>query len=164
MKPFGHKKSVKSRNKSVNKGRQMLEERWDRIVGAVSFAFQPIVNPNTGVVFGYEALLRQYQDAGFESIEGLFEAAFRERVLYDVDLALRRKVFKKFAELKKELNEKKCTFTDAIRLFYNLDNRILEMSDYRPGNTKGMLQEFGLDQSILCFEISEKHLGSNYGP
>ena len=75
----------------------MLEERWDRIVGAVSFAFQPIVNRITGVVFGYEALLRQYQDAGFESIEVLFEAAFRERVLYDVDLALRRKVFKKFA-------------------------------------------------------------------
>ncbi len=135
----------------------MLEDRWKKIVSLVSFAFQPIVNPNTGVVFGFEALLRQHKDAGFESIEALFDAAFRERVLYDFDLALRRKVFMQFSLLKRELFDKKCTFSDAVRLFYNLDNRILDMSDYRPGNTLGMLQEFGLDQSALCLEISEKH-------
>jgi len=135
----------------------MLEERWERIVSEVNFAFQPIVNPHTGMVFGFEALLRNYQDAGFESIEALFEAAFRERVLYDVDLELRKKVFIKFVDIRKELQTKNCNFTDTVRVFYNLDTRILDMSEYRPGNTKTILNNLGLDQSILCFDISEKH-------
>lgn len=135
----------------------MLDDRWEYVIETINFAFQPIVNPYTGVVFGYEALLRNYQEAGFQSIEALFESAFNERVLYHLDLELRRQVFIKFSHVKNELNDKKCTFTDAIRLFYNIDNRILEMPEYKPGNTKNILNKLGLDQSVLCLEISEKH-------
>ncbi len=64
---------------------------WQQIVEKVDFAFQPIVSPQTGLVFGYEALLRRYEDAGFPSIQALFDTAWETGNLHGVDLMLRAK-------------------------------------------------------------------------
>ncbi len=41
---------------------------WDKITDKLDYALQPIVKISSGVVYGYEALLRNYAEAGFERV------------------------------------------------------------------------------------------------
>ncbi|GAB6044881.1 EAL domain-containing protein [Caminibacter profundus] len=124
----------------------MLGDRLDKVVKKLDFAFQPIVNIKSGEIFAVEALLRKVEDCGFYSIFHLFDEAFRNGVLYQLDLFLRYKVIEKFSKIK----------IDNLKLFYNLDNRILLMPDYKVGNTEKILEDFSLNKEILVFELSEK--------
>ena len=114
----------------------------------LDFAFQPIVDIHTREIHAVEALLRNVETIGFGSIHHFFDTAYRLGLLYAVDLLLREKAIKKFAQLDNY---------NAIKLFYNLDNRLLDMEDYSTGNTEAILQKYGVDKSALCFEISERH-------
>lgn len=109
-------------------------------------AFQPIVDINSGDLFGVEALLRGTDTLGFESIESFFDRLYEENTLYTFDLALREKVIKKF-----------CTIDGyrGIKLFYNLDNRLVSMADFSKGNTSRILKKYGLDHKSMVFELSE---------
>jgi EAL domain-containing protein (putative c-di-GMP-specific phosphodiesterase class I) len=68
-----------------------LSRKWLNAVAAVDYAFQPLVNPATGITFAVEALIRQVDQAGFNSIEAFFDPAFREKALFELDLLLRKK-------------------------------------------------------------------------
>lgn len=125
-----------------------MKEKWERIEEQLDYAFQPIVNIHTGTVFGFEALLRNWREAGFPSIQGLFDAAYEEQQLYALDLRLRARALEKF--LKTGLH-------GTAKIFYNLDNRLLTMPDYSPGNTARLMDEKRLPYSSLCFEVSERH-------
>ncbi|MBI9089733.1 MAG: GGDEF domain-containing protein [Desulfobacterium sp.] len=127
---------------------ELTDRTWISRLSIIDFAFQPIVNIHTGTAFGFEALLRNHKAAGFATIDALFDQAFEEGVLHQVDLVLRKKALAKFAAFK--LN---C----PIKLFFNLDNRLLDSSDYAPGNTLTALESYGYSQDDVCFEISEKH-------
>lgn len=122
-------------------------ERWSQRVECIDFAFQPIVNIFTGVCFGYEALLRRYDHAGFDTIGAFFEKAYQDDVLHQVDLMLRERAIEKFSKLEK---------CHGMKLFYNIDNRVLSPQTYRQGATRKILEKFSLHQDNLCFEISEK--------
>jgi diguanylate cyclase (GGDEF)-like protein len=102
----------------------------------------------SGKLHGVEALLRLHEEAGFKSIGDVFDRAFEQGVLYTLDLKLREKALKKF---------KKIEFYEDIKLFYNLDNRVLEMPDFSMGNTEEILMANNIKKSSLCFEISEKY-------
>ena len=125
-----------------------MTKNWKNRAALLDYAFQPVVNSFTGDVFGYEALLRSYRECGYESIFSLLDDAFNDKVLYALDLELRRKAISKFQSTRGM--ENKC-------LFYNLDNRVLEMPDYHPGNTDELLRELDIKKSNLIFEISERH-------
>ncbi|WP_294879857.1 EAL domain-containing protein, partial [Sulfurimonas sp. RIFOXYB12_FULL_35_9] len=73
-------------------------------------------------------------------------------LLYSFDLKLRKKALKKFITIEGYEN---------IKLFYNLDNRLLEMPNFSNGNTNRLLSRYGIDQHSICFEISERHEFSN---
>jgi len=120
---------------------------WDWALQCLDFAFQPIVNIHNGVCFGHEALLRNWKEAGFDSIQEVFDTAANDRVLNHVETVLREKAIRKFA-----------TIPDGghLKLFYNLDNRCLDMPDYRPGITSRLLKETSLPPTALFLEISEK--------
>ncbi len=120
---------------------------WNGILGELNFALQPIVDIDTGKTFAFEALLRGHDAAGFASPHGFFDQAWRDGVLYQSDLRLRRKAVEQFTALD----------LAHTRLFYNLDNRVLEMPDYSPGNTSRLLAEFDLEPGRLIFEISERY-------
>jgi diguanylate cyclase (GGDEF)-like protein len=129
----------------------MLVKKWKdykEFVEKIDFAFQPIVNIHNGMCYGVEALLRNQENIGFSSIGALFDRAFKEGCLFWLDMLLREKVIKKFSTI--DIHKK-------IKLFYNLDNRILRMPDYAPGSTHELQTEYSLDHNSLCLEISERH-------
>lgn len=115
---------------------------------ALSYAFQPIRRIDDGRVFGYEALLRGHADAGFASIGDVFDLAFAEGRLHAVDMELRSRACSTFFGH---------VGTDGPVLFFNLDNRILDSSDYRCGGTHSLLARHGVPADKVCFEISERH-------
>jgi EAL domain-containing protein (putative c-di-GMP-specific phosphodiesterase class I)/GGDEF domain-containing protein len=126
----------------------MVDKKWKDRISHIDYAFQPIINIHTGLCSGVEALLRNQQEAGFETIDGFFDAAHEEHCLFGVDRLLREKAIRKFFKI---------DFHQKIKLFYNLDNRVLLNPDYTPGYTSELLSIFGMNQSALCFEISERH-------
>ncbi len=107
------------------------DPRWLHAIETIDFAFQPIVNIHTGACYGYEALLRNHMEAtttlGVEpSIGAIFDSAYLSNVLHQVDLALREKAVEKFAKI---------GWHRRMKLFFNLDNRVLSSSDYQTGRT-----------------------------
>lgn len=130
-----------------------LDVFWSNVLSRVDVAFQPIVDAKTGMCFGYEALLRGHKELGFVSIPELFDRAHEDVMLYAFDLGLREKAIVKFSAIERR---------GGARLFYNLDNRILEMPDYSPGNTTELLRTHGLDPAAMCFEVSERHEFESY--
>jgi len=125
-----------------------LSEIWLKRLELLDVAFQPILNIHTGKIFAVEALLRNFRDIGFKSIFDLFDTVSQENMLYTFDLALRKKTFKKFTAIKGYEN---------VKLFYNLDNRLLSMPNYENGNTTLLLKKIGIEKENICFEISERH-------
>lgn len=125
-----------------------LPNIWLTNLNTLDIAFQPIVNIHTGRIYAVEALLRNYQDVGFQSIFALFDAVYNEGILYLFDLALRRKAIHKFTKIKNFQN---------IKLFYNLDNRLFDTQTFPKGATSPILKEFGVKKENMCFEISERH-------
>ncbi|MCG3720123.1 EAL domain-containing protein, partial [Aliarcobacter butzleri] len=43
-----------------------------------------------------------------------------------------------------------------MKLFYNLDNRIIYNKNYSQGNTAKILKKYNLNKDSICFELSEK--------
>ena len=127
---------------------QLNDTGWISRLQKVDHAFQPVVNIHTGNTFGFEALLRCHKEAGFSSIDHLFDSAYKDGILHHVDLYLREKALKKFSWFREKRR---------VKMFYNLDNRLLESSDYSPGITTDLLEKYGYSREELCFEISEKH-------
>lgn len=126
----------------------ILDKKWRKCIEEVDYAFQPIVNAYSGQVFALEALIRNVGEAGFESIDGLFDTAFNEKILFELEIKLRHKALEKFCQI---------PFHKEIKLFYNLDNRTTMMPNFKPGMTAPILQLFDLPKEAICFELSEKH-------
>jgi EAL domain-containing protein (putative c-di-GMP-specific phosphodiesterase class I) len=124
----------------------MLNEKWKRIVSKLDFAFQAIVHVKSGNIYAIEALLRHTDLVGFPSIFSCFDDAFNDGSLYQFDLELRKKALKKFSHLD----------IANIKLFYNLDNRLLYMPDFTYGNTAEILDALHMDKASICFELSER--------
>lgn len=129
-----------------------LPKKWIHNLKILDVAFQPILNIHTGKIFGVEALLRNYQDIGFSSIFELFDEVYKDNLLYSFDIKLRKKALKKFITIEGY---------EDIKLFYNLDNRLLDMPNFKHGNTNKLLKRYGVDKNSICFEISERHEISN---
>lgn len=107
------------------------------------FAYQPIVNIHTGRVLGYEALLRGWDGAGFSSITEVFDTAYDDGILEEVNAYLLRRAL---------VGLRADAIPDDARLFYNIDNRIFEFGD--PDLDGSELQN---NKAYIHFELSEKH-------
>lgn len=122
---------------------------WRRAVEELDFALQPIVNIHTGVCEGCEALLRQQDRLGYTSPMALFNAAHADGRLPEVELALRDKAINKFTTI---------PFHHRLKLFYNLDNRLL--SDAGSGvhiSLYDFVLRYGIMPGTFVYEISERH-------
>ena len=128
----------------------MLSQKWQKLLNTIDFAFQPIINIHNGDIYGVEALIRNYQKVNFSTINEIFDKAFIDGVLYQLDIALREKAINKFSKL-----------PSNIILFYNLDNRIIFSKDFATEPTSKILQNHSLSQDNICFEISERETLNN---
>lgn len=117
-----------------------------KLVSASTFAFQPVVNLNTGIVYGYEALLRNFENRGYKEVFDIFDHAHKKEILPKLDLALFSKSIKFF---------KKINSYENARLFYNLDNRVLESPAYSFKKIDKIVAESGLNKENICFELSK---------
>ncbi len=69
-----------------------MKKKWIEIIDKLDFAFQPIIHSHTGRIYAVEALLRNVGKAtGYHNIQDVFDSAFDEGILYQIDLELRRK-------------------------------------------------------------------------
>mgnify|MGYP001552720032 CR=1 FL=1 len=127
-----------------------IDKKWNKTLKLLDYAFQPIVNINTGVCIGVEALLRGYKDAGFKSINEIFDKAFDDDYIIKLENLLREKAVSKFIRI---------PFHDKIRLFLNVDSRIW--------NVPGENIEFnnnGFEKSSVVFDVKSIDINENkYG-
>lgn len=120
---------------------------WNQIIDKLDYAFQPIIYSQTGKIYAVEALVRGIQNINeLNSIDDLFNSAFNDDFLYDLDIQLREKAIKKFSNIP----------IDNLKLFYNLDNRIIYNKNLSSGNTSKILKKYNLNKNNICFELSEK--------
>ena len=120
---------------------------WDEIIDKLDYAFQPIIYAQSGKLYAVEALLRNVQDIpNITTIDELFDLVFSNDYLYEFDLLLREKAIKKFANIN----------IPNLKLFYNLDNRIIYNKNYSSGNTQKILTKYNLSKDKIIFELSEK--------
>jgi diguanylate cyclase (GGDEF)-like protein len=124
-----------------------LSPVWETALGSLHFAFQPIVLASDGRTYGYEALLRGWKDAGFFGIASVFDSAYLDGVLTELDFRLRRKALTDFA----------AWAPAGTKLFFNLDNRLFRQTGDAMGDTVGIAEGLGLPTSRIAFEISERH-------
>lgn len=124
------------------------DDRWADIIETLDVAFQPIVNIHTGTCYGYEALLRNYQAAGFVSIENFFDTCHALGILHHVEMVLREKAAVKFVQME---------HWRQAKLFLNIDTRALDPHGDLPDRTRRMLERYDIEESQVTFEMSERH-------
>lgn len=113
----------------------------------IDFAFQAIVNTHSGKIFAVEALIRNTDKIGFNSIQDFFDTLYKKKELFKIDLILREKAFKKFRDIE----------IKNLKIFYNIDNRIFSMPDFNVNATPKILNKLNLKKDLLCFELTEHY-------
>jgi EAL domain-containing protein (putative c-di-GMP-specific phosphodiesterase class I) len=124
-----------------------LSQVWGTALEKLCFAFQPIVQTSDGRAYGYEALLRGWREAGFLSIDSVFDVAYLDTVLLSLDMKLRAKALADFA----------IWAPSGTKLFYNVDNRVFRPDEDAMGETVAIVVAQGLAPSRMALEISERH-------
>ena len=122
-----------------------MKESWEEVLSVLRYAFQPIVLSTTGQAYGFEALLRGWEEAGFRSVESVFDSAFLDNTLLELDRRLRLKAMADFA----------AWAPAGTKLFYNLDNRIFASSSPLLYEEEG--SGIGIPPARMVLEISERH-------
>lgn len=130
----------------------MINKQWEKIIETLDFAFQPIIDINTKEIYGVEALLRNYEEVGFDAISKVFDRAYEENILFDLDLLLIEKAIEKFKEI---------PFWREIKLFYNLDNRVLAMENFSIIQLEQLLNKNSISKESINFELNEKKYNNN---
>jgi len=124
------------------------EDHWNQIVATLDVALQPIVNIHSGACYGYEALLRNTAEAGFDSIQDFFDSCHALGILAEMEMVLAEKALAKFIQLDHHRQAK---------LFLNIDNRTLDAEGEAPRRLKTIFESYGVTESAVAFEISERH-------
>ncbi|QDG76910.1 EAL domain-containing protein [Labrenzia sp. PHM005] len=118
------------------------------ILKSLDYALQPIVDVGTGVVYGYEAQIRNCAQAGAETPDALLNQAYAEGFLAELEIALLRKAATKFKALRT---------ANGTKLFFKLDGRDLGTENDPRMEMGAILVEYGLQKSQICLELSDRH-------
>lgn len=132
--------------------RDHLLPGWEAALERTSYHLQPILNVHAGMVEGYEALLRGWDDAGFASIPELFDAAARDGVAVDVNGILLGRAVATFLRA-----ERAAAHPGGFgRLYFNIDNRLFDEDNVATAIVE-QIRETGFPLSRIVLELSELH-------
>ncbi|SDT92720.1 GGDEF domain-containing protein [Stappia sp. ES.058] len=117
-----------------------------QVEATLEHAFQPIVDIHSGVIYGFEALLRGNDALGFHTPCEVFDFAAENGCLGSAEAALQRKAIARFAR-----------FADAgkTKLFLNVDGRGLAPDTEPLVAMVNAVARNGLSPSNVCLEIPE---------
>lgn len=110
-------------------------------------AFQPIVEVNTGAVFGYESLMRGQDQMGFNSPLELIDRMAETGQLAALDQMMAGRSLSKFTAL---------TDFRSTTLFINLDVRLIPEGEALIDVLLKHLATHSIPPSSICFELSER--------
>lgn len=113
--------------------------------------FQPIIDLNTKNIIGYEALNRPPFSKLFPSTETFYDYIGNTNQVFLFELFCRNASLMQFSR-----NVKDVPYEKEKLLFINIHPDVLVDSNYRPGETIQLLQEFDLKPSQIVFELTER--------
>ena len=119
--------------------------------GRISTLFQPIIDPRTRAVCGFEALTRGPSDSWLHAPQNLFDAARRGGVKYELDLLCIQSAFKRFVASRV-----------AGKLFVNVSpETVYEEPDFASRFLQ-LAQAAGLPPDRCVIELTEESLLDDY--
>lgn len=125
------------------------EEALACVLNTIDYAFQPIVDLGTGVVYAYEALIRHLEPLDVGSPSDLFDHAFKAGFLPELELRLFEVVLARFSGL---------SMARGTKLFFNLDGRELGHSNDPRMTMANAVKRHGFSPTQVCLELSERHV------
>jgi len=125
---------------------------------ALTTFFQPILDLQNDEIVGYEALNRPPFSKHFPSTEKFYDYIGSTNQVFLFELFCRNASFKQFASNIKEVPCEK-----EKLLFINIHPDVLIDSNYRPGETIQLLQEFDLKPWQIVFELTERKAVTDFG-
>jgi EAL domain-containing protein (putative c-di-GMP-specific phosphodiesterase class I)/GGDEF domain-containing protein len=131
-----------------NTRRSFTEMLLDRRVYSV---YEPIVEVESRVVFGYESLVRGPVDSEFHSPLALFGAAEREGLVFELDCLCRASGL-----------EGAVDFPSGTKLFLNILPTTIHDPSFRAERLRKTLEECELSPTDVVFEISEQESIENF--
>ncbi|WP_417710817.1 EAL domain-containing protein [Roseibium aggregatum] len=114
----------------------------------LDYALQPVVDIGTGVVYGYEAQIRNCDLVGAQSADELIDFAHSEGYLPQLEAHLLAKAMKRFGNLK---------IAQGTKLYFKLDGRDLGHDNDPRMRLGKLVAEAGLQVNQICLEFSERH-------
>jgi EAL domain-containing protein (putative c-di-GMP-specific phosphodiesterase class I) len=125
--------------------REMLFER------RIYSVYEPIVEVNSRVVFGYESLVRGPEDSEFKTPLTLFAAAKEYDMIYELDCLCRASGLSGAID-----------FPEGTKLFLNILPTAFHDPNFRAERLIKTLEQCGLSPSDVVFEISEQESIENF--
>ncbi|WP_208978055.1 EAL domain-containing protein [Labrenzia sp. 011] len=114
----------------------------------LEYALQPVADIGTGVVYGYEARIRNCEQFGAACPGELFDHANAEGFLPQLEFSLLRKALEQFSDL---------NIAHDSKLYFKLDSRKLGEENDPRMQLAAMVRDAGLDPNHICLEFSERH-------
>jgi len=118
------------------------------MLNKLEYALQAVVDIGTGVVYGYEAQIRNFDLLGVTSPGHLLDHAHADGFLPQFEAGLLRMALGCFANLKT---------AQGTKLYFKLDGRDLGQENDPRMDLATLVREAGLDPHQVCLEFSERH-------
>ncbi len=112
----------------------------------IQVAFEPIVSMQTGVPYGFEAVLQGFDALGWQTPAQLHAYAGEQNWLAALDLCLLELTLTKYAQASLASNHL-CFLPIA-------DTRLLNLDDQHAGRICNLVKRIGLRPATLCFELA----------
>lgn len=119
--------------------------------GLIMPVYQPVVQLQSGTVYGYEALSRISRPGLIDNAEELFAKSGAYGLASALEMLCRKKALGKVSEL-----------NIPGKIFLNVSPALFQSSDHERGVTATLLKELQIERSRIVFELTERTIIEDY--